>query len=56
MTKNIESYGVKAIDRSKIKARKELDLTGIYGQEIVKSETKLAFFMGAYFKIVTNKA
>ncbi|MBD1576646.1 acetyltransferase [Vibrio sp. S11_S32] len=42
MTKKIESYGVQAVVRPKIKASKELDLSGIYGQQIVKSETKLA--------------
>lgn len=42
MTKKIESYGVRAVVRPKIKASKELDLSSIYGQQIVKSETKLA--------------
>ncbi|WIG69883.1 acetyltransferase [Photobacterium damselae] len=40
--KKVESYGVTAIDRPKIKATKHLDLSGVYGQQIVKSESKLA--------------
>ncbi|BDR33551.1 TPA: acetyltransferase [Photobacterium damselae] len=42
MNKKVESYGVTAIDRPKIKATKHLDLSGVYGQQIVKSESKLA--------------
>ncbi|MEZ8141992.1 acetyltransferase [Enterovibrio norvegicus FF-33] len=42
MNKKIESYGVGAIERPKIKATKKLDLSGVHGQQIVKSETKLA--------------
>jgi hypothetical protein len=42
MNKKIEAYGVGAIDRPKIKATRSLDLSGVYGQQIVKSETKLA--------------
>lgn len=42
MNKKIEAYGVDAIDRPKIKATRSLDLSGAYGQQIVKSETKLA--------------
>ncbi|MGE6660262.1 acetyltransferase [Pseudomonas sp. NPDC077408] len=41
MNKKIEAYGVKAVKRPKIPAIKFLDLSGIYGQQIVKSETKL---------------
>ena len=41
MNKNIESYGVKAVERPKIPATKQLDLSGVEGQQIVKSETKL---------------
>ncbi|SGZ09385.1 acetyltransferase [Moritella viscosa] len=41
MSRKIEKYGVKAIERPVIKAAKNLDLTGISGQQIVKSETKL---------------
>lgn len=37
----IEIYGVKAVKRPKIAAMKKLDLSGVYGQQIVKSETKL---------------
>lgn len=42
MNKKIESYGVDAVNRPKIKATKKLYLSGVYGQKIVKSETKLA--------------
>jgi hypothetical protein len=42
MNKKIEKYGVNAVDRPSIKATKKLDLSGVYGQQIVKSETKLA--------------
>jgi hypothetical protein len=42
MNKSIESYGVCAVERPKIKATKKLDLSGVYGQQIIKSETKLA--------------
>ncbi|WP_022943292.1 hypothetical protein [Psychromonas hadalis] len=42
MTFKVENYGVKAVQRPKIRATKELDLSGISGQQIVKSETKLA--------------
>lgn len=41
MNRKIEKYGVKAVKRPVIKATKILDLTGISGQQIVKSETKL---------------
>ena len=37
----IEVYGVKAVQRPKVPARKKLDLSGEFGQQIVKSETKL---------------
>lgn len=42
VNKKIEAYGVEPIARPKIIATKQLDLSGIYGQQIVKSETKLA--------------
>ncbi|MCE0555870.1 acetyltransferase [Motilimonas sp. E26] len=42
MNKKLEAYGVKAVERPKIKATKQLDLSGTFGQQIVKSETKLA--------------
>ncbi len=42
MNKKIEIYGVVAVERPKIKAVKRLDLTGSSGQQIVKSEAKLA--------------
>ncbi len=41
MNNKIEVYGVKAVNRPKIKATKKLDLTGEQGKQIVKSETKL---------------
>jgi len=41
MNTKIEIYGVKAIKRPKIAASKKLDLSGEFGQQIVKSETKL---------------
>lgn len=41
MNTKIEDYGVKAVERPKIEANKKLDLSGDYGQQIVKSETKL---------------
>lgn len=42
MNKKVEAYGVVAVDRPKIKATKQLDLSGEAGQQIVKSETTLA--------------
>lgn len=42
MNKVVENYGLKAVSRPKIKATKELDLSGDTGRQIVKSETKLA--------------
>lgn len=42
MNKKIEAYGVQPVVRPKIRATKQLDLSGAYGQQIVKSETKLA--------------
>lgn len=42
MNRKIEAYGVVAVKRPKIKATKTLDLSGDSGQQIVKSETKLA--------------
>ncbi len=41
MNKKVEQYGLTAVQRPKIKATKRLDLTGYFGQQIVKSETKL---------------
>lgn len=41
MNKKVENYGLKAVERPKIKATKRLDLSGEMGQQIVKSETKL---------------
>ncbi|OOE91690.1 acetyltransferase [Salinivibrio sp. MA351] len=42
MNRKLEAYGVGAIQRPKIKAKKSLDLSGVLGRQIVKSETKLA--------------
>ena len=42
MTFKVEAYGIKTVKRPKVKATKELDLSGVSGQQIVKSETKLA--------------
>ena len=42
MNKKVEIYGVGAVERPKIKATKSLDLSGKAGQQIIKSETKLA--------------
>ena len=42
MNKKVEAYGVPAVERPKIKATKQLDLSGEAGRQIVKSETKLA--------------
>ena len=42
MNKKVENYGLGAVNRPKIKATKSLDLSGETGQQIVKSETKLA--------------
>lgn len=42
MNRKIEAYGVVAVKRPRIQATKKLDLTGDSGQQIVKSETKLA--------------
>ncbi|NRD74751.1 acetyltransferase [Shewanella sp. VB17] len=42
MNAKIESYGVEAVNRPKVKATKKLDLSGVHGQQIIKSETKLA--------------
>jgi hypothetical protein len=40
--KDLEKYGVKIVERPRIAATKSLDLAGEYGQQIVRSETKLA--------------
>ncbi len=42
MNTKVEKYGVKAVTRPKVKATKKLDLSGESGQQIVKSESKLA--------------
>lgn len=42
MNKKVEAYGVAAVERPKVKATKSLDLSGLTGQQTVKSETKLA--------------
>lgn len=42
MNRKLEVYGVQVVTRPKIKATKQLDLSGDFGRQIVKSETKLA--------------
>lgn len=42
MSHKLQAYGVNAVERPKIKATKQLDLSGETGRQIVKSETKLA--------------
>lgn len=41
MNKKVEKYGVAAVERPKIQATKQLDLSGDTGRQIIKSETKL---------------
>lgn len=41
MNRRLEVYGVQAVTRPKIKATKQLDLSGVLGRQIIKSETKL---------------
>lgn len=41
LNKKLESYGVTAVERPKIKATKKLDLSGDSGRQIILSETKL---------------
>ena len=36
----MKKYGVEIVDRSKIKPIKELDLSGVKGEKIIKSLTK----------------
>lgn len=38
----VQAYSVVSVDRPKIKATKQLDLSGEAGQQIVKSEATLA--------------
>lgn len=47
MNPKLAAYGVVAVERPKIKATKQLDLSGEAGRQIVKSETKLALRMHA---------
>ena len=42
MTTKLQNYGVELVSRPKVPAIKKLDLSGEYGKQIVKSETKLA--------------
>lgn len=42
MNIKVEMYGLETVDRPKVKATKSLDLSGKTGQQIIKSETKLA--------------
>lgn len=41
MSEKLEKYGVKIVNRPAIKPTKKLDLSGVYGMQIVKSETNL---------------
>lgn len=41
MSEKIKKYGVIPVERPNIKPTKKLDLSGVYGIQIVKSETKL---------------
>jgi hypothetical protein len=41
MNPKIQQLGIQLVHRPKIKPKKQLDLTGIEGQQIVLSETKL---------------
>lgn len=41
MNEKLSKYGVKPVQRPQIKPVKKLDLSGDYGIQIVKSETKL---------------
>ncbi|WP_423185321.1 acetyltransferase [Alishewanella sp. d11] len=41
MNPKIQQLGLKLVQRPKIKPKKQLDLTGLEGQQIVLSETKL---------------
>jgi hypothetical protein len=41
MNDKIKKYGVQPVARPKVRATKKLDLSGIYGKQIVLSETKL---------------
>ncbi len=41
MNKKIEKYGVKPVERPKIKCKHSFDLSGDQGKQIIKSETKL---------------
>jgi hypothetical protein len=41
MNEKIEKYGFKSVERPKIKASVKLNLSGLEGKQIVKSETKL---------------
>lgn len=41
MNEKLSKYGIKLVHRPQIKPIKKLDLSGDYGIQIVKSETKL---------------
>ncbi len=41
MNNKIEKYGFKSVERPKIEASIKLNLDGLEGKQIVKSETKL---------------
>lgn len=41
INRKLEIYGVQVVTRPKIKVTKQLDLSGDFGRQIVKSETEL---------------
>ncbi len=41
MNSKVKNYGLKPVERPKIKANKYLDLSGEMGKQVIKSETKL---------------
>jgi hypothetical protein len=43
MNKKVEAYGLELVEQPKVKAIKNLDLSGKAAQQIIKSETKLAY-------------
>ncbi len=45
MSKDLTVYGVPQVKRPKLKATKQLDLSGMQGRQIVRSEAKLALRM-----------
>lgn len=41
INRKLEIYGVQVVTRPKIKVTKQIDLSGDFGRQIVKSETEL---------------